>query len=171
MKKVPLLGGEWRYVDVLVVCEVWEVCWILKAFWLCQCFHWVMDIWYKCEVFLLLDIVRCSCLCLLLWNLQILLWVSGRDVVVSDGLISNVWNSFFWGPIGFTYYSAVELWAGHFQWQIMLVFWASGMGCFGWMSKHLMVLVPFKKTLTLPFAWVHLHKVLQDSHYLAQLFQ
>ena len=39
----------------------------------CQCFCWVMDLWYKCEVLLLLDGVGCYCLCLLLWNLQVLL--------------------------------------------------------------------------------------------------
>ena len=37
-------------MEVLVVWEVWEVYWILKGFWLCQCFCWVMDPWYKCEL-------------------------------------------------------------------------------------------------------------------------
>ena len=32
----PLVWGGWSYLAVLVVCEVWEVCWILKAFCLCQ---------------------------------------------------------------------------------------------------------------------------------------
>ena len=30
-----------------------------------QCFCWVMDLWYKCEVLLLLNDVGCCCLCLI----------------------------------------------------------------------------------------------------------
>ena len=71
--KVPPWVVRWSCMAVLVVCEVWEVCWILKGFWLCQCFCWVMDLWYKCEMYLLLDGVGCCCLCLLLWNPYVLL--------------------------------------------------------------------------------------------------
>ena len=73
VKKVPPLGVGRSYVIILVVCEVRKVYWILKGFWLCQCFCWVMDLWSECEVLLFLDGVGCCCLCLLLWNLQILL--------------------------------------------------------------------------------------------------
>ena len=54
-------------------------------------------------------------------------------------------------------YSAMQLLAGHFQWQIKSVFCASGIGSIGCMSKDLMVLVPLKKTLTLYFARVCLY--------------
>ena len=54
-------------------------------------------------------------------------------------------------------YSAVQLLAGYFQWCIISVFCASGIGSFGCMSKDLMLLVPLKKTLTLYFARVHLY--------------
>ena len=69
VKKVPPWVEGWSYVAVLVVCEVWEVCWILKGFWLCQCFCHVMDLWNKCEMLLLLSDVGCCSPCLLLWNL------------------------------------------------------------------------------------------------------
>ena len=49
-------------MEVLVIWEVWEVCWILKGFWLCQCFCWVMDPSYECEVLLLLSDIGCCCL-------------------------------------------------------------------------------------------------------------
>ena len=44
-------------------------------------------------------------------------------------------------------YSAVQLLAGHFQWYIMSVFCASGIGSLGCMSKDLMVLVPLKNLI------------------------
>ena len=106
VKKVPHLVAGWSYVTVLVVQMVWKVCWILKGFWLCPSFCWVMDLWYECEVFLLFHSVGCCCLCLLLWNLlSSVFGVFCRDVVVSNctgGFISMVWNCFFEGPIGFT---------------------------------------------------------------------
>ena len=46
--------------------------------------------------------------------LKFCFWVICRDVVVSDdtgGLISIVWNSFFQGPIGFTYVFSCAGWA------------------------------------------------------------
>ena len=91
------------------------------------------------------------------------------DVVVSDGtggLISMVQNSFFWGPVGFTY---VFSW-GIVSWAFPVVdyisfFCASGIGSFGCMSKDLMVLVPLKKTLTLYFARVCLYCSLRPLMY------
>ena len=62
-------------------------------------------------------------------------------------------------------YSAVQLLAGHFQWYIISVFCASGIGSFGCMSKDLMVLVPLKKTLTLYFAKVCLYCSLRPLMY------
>ena len=81
------------------------ISWILKGFWLYTCFCWMMDIWYECEVLLLLNGVGCCCVCLLLWNLKFCFWMFCGDVAVSDGtggLIAMVWNSFFQGCVGFT---------------------------------------------------------------------
>ena len=87
--------------------------------------------------------------------------------MLSDGtgaLISMVLNSFrdlLVSPM----YSAVQLLAEHFQWWIISVFCASGMGSFGYMSKDLMVLVPLKKTLTLYFVRVCLYCSLRPLVY------
>ena len=62
-------------------------------------------------------------------------------------------------------YSAVQLLAGHFQWQIISVLCASGIGSFECMSKYLMMLVPLKKTLTLYFARVCLYCSLRPLLY------
>ena len=62
-------------------------------------------------------------------------------------------------------YSAVQLLAGHFQWQIISVFCASGIGSYGCMSKDLVVLVPLMKTLTLYFAKVCLYCSLRPLMY------
>ena len=108
-------------------------------------------------------------LCLLLWYLfKFCFLVFCVDVVVSDGtggLISMIWNSFFQGPVGFTYVfsCAVVSWA--FQWWIISVFCASRIASFGCMSKDLMVLVPLKKTLTLYFARVCLYCSLRPLMY------
>ena len=69
-------------------------------------FLWVMDLWYKCEVLLLLDDVGCCCLCLLLWNLLssafeyfVEMWLFLKALVVWF-----LWSeTLFWGPVGFTY--------------------------------------------------------------------
>ena len=62
-------------------------------------------------------------------------------------------------------YSAVQLLTRHFQWYIILVFCASGIGSFGCISKDLMVLVPLKKTLILYFAMVCLYCSLRPLIY------
>ena len=77
------------------------------------------------------------------------------DVVVSDGtggLISMVLNSFFQGPVGFTYVFCCAVVGCKFPVvDYISVFCASGIGSFGCMSKDLMVLVPLKKTLNSVF--------------------
>ena len=99
-------------------------------------------------------------------SLSFCFWVLCRDVVVSDGtgLISMVWN-FLRDLLVSPMYSAAQLCAGNFQWKIMPVFWASGMGPFGCMSKYLIVLVPLKKILTLYFARAHLYCSLRPLMY------
>ena len=60
-------------------------------------------------------------------------------------------------------YSAVQLLAVHFQWYIISVFCASGIGSFGCMSKDLMV--PLKNILTLYFARVCLYCLVRPLMY------
>ena len=61
-----------------------------------------MDLWYKCEVLLLLNGVGCCSLSVCYCKIfKFCFWMFSGDVVVSDGtggLISMVWNSFFQGP-------------------------------------------------------------------------
>ena len=101
----PWVGG-WTYVAVLVVCEVWEVCWILKGFWFFSMFllsdgsliqMWSASFAEWCGLLLPLSLIVKFFFCFR---------VICRDMVASHGtcgLISMVWNSFFQGPIGFTY--------------------------------------------------------------------
>ena len=62
-------------------------------------------------------------------------------------------------------YSTLQLLPEHFQWYIISVFCASGIGSFGCMSKDLVILVPLKKTLTLYFARVCLYCSLRPLMY------
>ena len=104
----------------------------------------------QCEVLILLNDVGCCYLCLLLIivkSLSSAFWVFVEMWWFLIALL--VW--FLW-PETLSFrdllvlhmYSAVQLWAGAIQWQIMSVFWASGIRSFGCMSKDLMVVVTLK---------------------------
>ena len=90
------------------------------------------------------------------------------DVVVSDGtggLISMVWNSFFQGPVGFTYVFSCTV----MGWAFPVVDYISFLCIWNWIfwiqNKDLMVLVPLKKTLTLCFARVCLYCLMRPLIY------
>ena len=119
------------------------------------------------------------------------------DVVVSNGtggLISVVWNSFFQGPVGFTYVfcCAVVGWAfpvvDYISFLIIWnwIFWMheqrlDGAGTFKENSNSVTLSVInthiciAKHVCSTPEFLAkemdHLHKVLQDSHYSTQNFQ
>ena len=128
-----------------------------------------MDLWYKCEVLLLLDSVGCCYLCLLMWNLSVLL----LGVLWKCDCFLWHWRFDFYGLKTLSFrellvspmYSAVQLLVRHFQWYIIAVLWASGIGSFECTSKDLMMLVPLKKTLALHFARVHLYCSLRPLMY------
>ena len=157
VNKVPPWVGGWANAAVLLVCEVWQVCWILKEFWLCQCFCWVMgfDIKMKCFFCLMVEGVAVSVYYCEIF--EFCFWVFSRDVMVSDGtggFISMIWNSFFEGPIGFIYVIS----HGVVGWAFPVIDYVSLLSIWNWifwcMSKDLMVLMPLKKTITLYFARV-----------------
>ena len=128
-----------------------------------------MDLWYKREELLLLDSIECCCLCLLFWNLYVLLLCDlGRcsGSFGTGGLISMVWNSFFQGPVSFTFLFSCAVWG----WTFPVVDYVSFLSIwnhvsFGWMSKDLMVLVPLKKTVILCFARLCLYCLLRPLMY------
>ena len=131
VKKVHPWVEGWSYVAVLVVWEVWEVCWILKGFWLCQCFCWVIDLWYECEVLLFFCEVGCCCLSIFVKSYKFCFWLICRDVVVSDGidgLISMFWNSFFQEPICFTYVFSCAV----VDWEYPVIDCASFLSIWNW---------------------------------------
>ena len=89
-------------------------------------------------------------------------------MVVPDGtggLISMVRNSFFQGPVGFTYVLSCAVIGWGFPVVDYISFHASRIGSFGCMSKDLMMLVPVKKTLTLYFARVSLYCSVRPIHH------
>ena len=110
------------------------------------------------EVLLLLDDVGCCCLLsIIVKYLSSAFGCFCTDVAVSDGTggwISMVWNSFFHGPVGFTYVFSCACVGWAFPVVDCVSFLSIWNGSFGCISTDLMVLVPLKKTLTLYVARV-----------------
>ena len=91
------------------------------------------------------------------------------DVVISEGtggLISMVWNSFFQGPVVFTY--CIQLWScwlGIFSGRLYQFYVHLELDLLDAWVKTWCVLVPLKKTLTLYFARVCLYCSLRPLMY------